>query len=144
VTDLTTPPTSTAPDTGWLINDFVARNPGIVHAAVVSVDGLLVVTSDNLDRATGDQLAAVAAGLNQMAAGAGRSFGAGDLQQQLIQYQSGYVLLRALASGAVIVAVAARSADMAQVGHELVSLSRQVGEYLSPDLISNLRRQLRT
>ena len=79
-----------------------------------------------------------------MCSGAGEVFGAGPLQQQLVQYAAGFILLRALSDGAVITAVAERGCDMGQVGHSLGTLSRQVGAVLSPQLISQMRRSLRT
>lgn len=133
-----------AADMGWLVDRFVRETPGVLHAVVVSIDGLLVVMDQSCDRAVADQLAAVVAGLNQMSAGAGEVFGAGALQQQLVQYSAGYILLRSLARGSVIAAVAERRCDMAQVGHELAAMGRQVGEALSPQLITELRRELRT
>ena len=139
-----TPTPMAAADMGWMIDRFVRETPGVLHAVVVSVDGLLVVMDATCDRAIADQLAAVVAGLNQMSAGAGQVFGAGELQQQLVQYAAGYILLRSLTQGAVMAAVAERRCDMAQVGHELATLGRQVGEALSPQLITELRRELRT
>jgi uncharacterized protein len=143
----TTPPAAgpvAATDFGWLLDRFVGETPGVLHAVVVSVDGLLVAMDASCDRATADQLAAVVAGLNQMCAGAGEVFGAGELQQQLVQYAAGYILLRSMARGAVMAAVAERRCDMAQVGHQLATLGRQVGEALSPQLITALRSGLRT
>jgi predicted regulator of Ras-like GTPase activity (Roadblock/LC7/MglB family) len=137
-------PATAATDMGWLVDRFVRETPGVLHAVVVSVDGLLVAMDATCDRAVADQLAAVVAGLNQMSAGAGQVFGAGELQQQLVQYAAGYILLRSLARGSVMAAVAERRCDMAQVGHELATLARQVGEALSPQLITELRQGLRT
>jgi uncharacterized protein len=134
------PPTH---DLSWLIDRFVSETTGVSHAIVVSVDGLLVAMDRTCDRAAADQLAAIAAGLNQMSMGAGQAFGAGDLQQQLVQYQAGFIVLRSLAKGAVIAAVADRKVDMGRVGHELAQLGRQVGETLSPQLITELRQGLR-
>ena len=131
-------------DMSWLIDRFATETPGVLHAIVVSVDGLLVAMDGRCDRTVADQLAAVAAGLNQMSMGAGSIFGAGDLQQQLVQFAAGFIVLRSLAKGAVVVAVTDRRCDMAQVGHELATLGRQVGEALSPQLITELRRGLRT
>jgi uncharacterized protein len=133
-----------ASEMGWLVDRFVRETPGVMHAVLVSVDGLLVAMDSTCDRAVADQLSAVVAGLNQMSIGAGEVFGAGELQQQLVQYSAGYILLRAMARGAVMAAVAERRSDMAQVGHELATLSRQVGEALSPQLITELRAGLRT
>jgi len=52
-----------AQNVNWLVSSFVRRVPGIAHAIVVTSDGLLMAVSERLDRARGDQLAAVASGL---------------------------------------------------------------------------------
>lgn len=133
-----------ATDLSWLLDRFVREIPGLLHAVVVSVDGLLVAMDADCNRDVADQLAAVAAGLNQMCAGAGEAFGAGTLQQQMVQYAAGFIVLRSMARGAVVAAVAQRRCDMSLLGHELATLARSVGDTLSPQLISELRRELRT
>ncbi|NLE72322.1 MAG: roadblock/LC7 domain-containing protein, partial [Actinomycetales bacterium] len=54
---------SEAANFGWLLDNFVRTVPGTRHTLVVSADGLLMAMSDNLDRTSGDQLAAIVAGL---------------------------------------------------------------------------------
>ena len=68
---------SEAANFGWLLDNFVRTVPGTRHTLVVSADGLLMAMSDQLDRTSGDQLAAIVAGLSSLTRGA-----ALDLQHQ--------------------------------------------------------------
>ena len=61
-----------ASNLSWLVENFVENVPGVVDAAVVSSDGLLMAMSAGIGRAGGDQLAAVTSGLTSMTAGAAR------------------------------------------------------------------------
>jgi predicted regulator of Ras-like GTPase activity (Roadblock/LC7/MglB family) len=53
----------------WLLDNFVKSVPGVRHTIVVSADGLLMAMSDQLDRTSGDQLAAIVAGLSSLTRG---------------------------------------------------------------------------
>ena len=46
----------------WLLDNFVKSVPDVRHTLVVSADGLLMAMSDELDRTSGDQLAAIVQG----------------------------------------------------------------------------------
>src|SRR5512142_2305631 len=66
-----------AENLSWLLNNLSRTVPEVVHAVVLSADGLLLAASEHLDRTSADQLAAVASGFNSLARGAGRHFGGG-------------------------------------------------------------------
>ena len=95
-----------------------------------------------LDRETADSLSAAVSGLNSMALGAGEMFSAGRMQQQLLQYSGGFIIIRQLAAGAVVAAVAARNADIGRVGAQLGDLAKRVGPSLSPEVINQLKSAL--
>ena len=57
---------SEAANLNWLLDNFVNQVSGVVDAVVVSSDGLLMAMSPGIGRAGGDQLAAVASGLNSL------------------------------------------------------------------------------
>ena len=54
----------------WLVSNFAREVPGVSHAVLVSVDGLLIAASQHLPRERADQLAAVSSGLASLASGA--------------------------------------------------------------------------
>ena len=49
----------------WLVSNFARDVPGVSHAVLVSVDGLLIAASEHLPRERADQLAAVTSGTGQ-------------------------------------------------------------------------------
>lgn len=130
------------PDLNWLLTGFTERTTGVIEAVVVSVDGLLIATSQGLDRATADQVAAVAAGLASLTRGAARLFDAGDVRQVMVSLDHGYIILTAVGNGAALAVLADAGSDVGLVGYEMTVLARQVGGALSPELIEDLRARL--
>jgi hypothetical protein len=57
------PPARSADDVVWLVTQFVDEVPGVTDVLVVSLDGLQLAASDDMDRDLADQLAALTAGL---------------------------------------------------------------------------------
>lgn len=136
------PPPVDAHQLGWLVDQFVSDTAGVKTAVVVSVDGLLVCMESSIPRAVADQLAAVASGLFSMAKGAGDMFQAGPMQQLLLQYQGGFLILRQLGPGAVMACVIDRKANIGAVGTQMAALAKRVGPSLSPAVIDTLQANL--
>lgn len=132
-----TPPTHRF---SWLIDDFVGRVPGVAHAVVISVDGLLLTRSEHLPDERADQLAAIASGLVSLAGGAARCFDAGEVVQTVVEMDHGVVLLMAIRDGSSLVCLATSDCDRGLVGYEMTLLADRVGKALTPAV----RRELRT
>jgi hypothetical protein len=131
-----------ARDLSWLISGFTERVPGVVHAAVVSTDGLLVAVSDALPRDHADQLAAVTSGLVSITSGAAQIFDADDVRQTVVEMGRGYFLVMSMRDGSILAALAARDADIGVVGYEMARLAKQAGEMLTPALRRELQQHL--
>src|SRR5690625_5780245 len=67
----------------WLLDNFVRTVPGTSHTLVVSADGLLMAMSSELDRTSGDQMAAIEAGRSSLTRGAGRQLEDGEVRQAI-------------------------------------------------------------
>ncbi|MFI7650655.1 roadblock/LC7 domain-containing protein [Micromonospora sp. NPDC049460] len=115
-----------------LSNNLVARVPGISQAVAVSADGLLLAWTDGLNREAAERLAAVAAGMSSLLNGAARDLGAGGVQGNLTDLAGGYLILTAVSSGASLLTLATRDADLAFVTEELGRFGDQVGDQLTP------------
>ena len=76
----------------WLVSTFAREVPGVTHAVLVSVDGLLIAASEHLPPERADQLAAVASGLASLASGAAQLFEGGQVLQSV--QASGPVLVQ--------------------------------------------------
>jgi hypothetical protein len=131
-----------ASNLNWLVTSFVDRVPGVVDAVVVSADGLPLAMSPGIGRAGGDQLAAVASGLNSLTQGAARCFGGGEVEQVIVELQAGYMLFMSISDGSALAVLASKSGDVGLVGYEMTMLTRRMGNVLSPALVAELQAAL--
>jgi predicted regulator of Ras-like GTPase activity (Roadblock/LC7/MglB family) len=127
---VTRPPTMQ--DMGWLLSNFADSVAGIAHVVAVSADGLLLASSRDLPADRADQLAAITSGVVSLTDGASRMFSAGQVQQTIIEMESGYLFLMSISDGSSMAVLAARSCDVGQVGYEMALLVERVGAALVP------------
>ncbi|MEV6299320.1 roadblock/LC7 domain-containing protein [Actinoplanes sp. NPDC051861] len=127
---MTRPPTMR--DMGWLLSNFADSVAGVAHVVAVSADGILLASSRDLPMDRADQLAAITSGVVSLTDGASRMFSAGDVQQTIIEMESGYLFLMSISDGSSLAVLAARSCDVGQVGYEMALLVERVGAALSP------------
>jgi predicted regulator of Ras-like GTPase activity (Roadblock/LC7/MglB family) len=127
---VTRPPTMQ--DMGWLLSNFADSVAGIAHVVAVSADGLLLASSRDLPPDRADQLAAITSGVVSQTEGASRMFSAGEVQQTIIEMDSGYLFLMSISDGSSMAVLAARSCDVGQVGYEMALLVERVGAALVP------------
>src|SRR5690625_5538929 len=69
----------------WLLDNFVRTVPGTSHTLVVSSSGLLMAMSSELDRTSGDQMAAIVAGMSILTRGADRQLEAGEVSHANVE-----------------------------------------------------------
>ncbi|MFL6126603.1 roadblock/LC7 domain-containing protein [Actinophytocola sp.] len=119
---------------GWLVNNFADNVPGVAHAVVVSVDGLLLTASSQLPIDRAEQMAAIAAGLVSLNAGAAKLLGADEVVRAVVEMDLGSLLLTSIRDGSCLVVLAVRDCDIAQVAYEMNVLVDQVGQILTPQL----------
>src|SRR5919202_2919 len=123
-----------AQNLNWLVQSFVKKVPGVIHTIVVSADGLLMALSDDLDRATADQLAAVPSGLSSLTQGAARYFGGGSVNQTVVEMEKGFLFVMSISDGSVLAVLATLQCDIGLVGYEM-ALSAVVRERRSITLL---------
>ncbi|MBI4944304.1 MULTISPECIES: roadblock/LC7 domain-containing protein [unclassified Kineosporia] len=127
---------------GWLLDNFVRGVPGVRHTLAVSADGLLMAMSDELDRTSGDQLAAIVAGLSSLTRGAARQLGAGEVRQSIVEMDASFLLLMTISDGSVLAVVADATSDVGLVGYEMALLVSRTETTLTPQLVSEMRAHL--
>jgi predicted regulator of Ras-like GTPase activity (Roadblock/LC7/MglB family) len=115
----------------WLLDDLLTRVPAAQHAAVLSADGLLTGASAGLGREDAEHLAAVAAGFQSLARGAGRRFGGGAVRQTIVEMESGFLFVTAAGQGACLAVIAAPDSDLGVIAYEMAMLVTRVGQTLS-------------
>jgi predicted regulator of Ras-like GTPase activity (Roadblock/LC7/MglB family) len=129
-------------DLGFLLTNLVERVPGVREAAVVSSDGLLIALSANVDRATGDRLGAVAAGLLSVARGASAPMQAGGVHEIIVELEHALIVVMGISDGSALAVVATHPCDIGLVAYEMAMLTYRAGAALTPELVADLREVL--
>lgn len=119
---------------GWLVNNFADNVPGVAHAVVISVDGLMLTASRRLPVDRAEQMAAIAAGIVSLNLGAARCLGAEKVLRCIVEMDFGVLLLMSIRDGSCLTVLAVRDCDVSQVAYEMTVLVDQVGQILTPQL----------
>ncbi len=114
----------------WLLDDLVRRVAPVTKAVILSADGIALGASATLGREDAEHLAALAAGFQSLARGAGRHFGGGAVRQTIIEMESGYLFVSAAGSGTCLAVIAAAGADLGLVAYEMAVLVRRSSEHI--------------
>lgn len=128
---MTHPPRPQSSSLDWLVSNFARDVPGVSHAVLVSVDGLLIAASDQLPRDRAEQLAAVTSGLASLAAGAAALFEGGQVLQSVVEMAGGYLLVMRVGDGSHLATLAVPNCDIGQIGYEMAILVERVGNVVS-------------
>jgi predicted regulator of Ras-like GTPase activity (Roadblock/LC7/MglB family) len=115
----------------WLLDDLVRRVAHITKAVLLSQDGIALGASGTLERDDAEHLAALAAGFQSLARGAGQHFGGGAVRQTIIEMESGYLLVTAAGSGTCLAVLAQQDADLGLVAYEMAIMVRRSGEHIA-------------
>jgi len=116
---------------GWLLDDLIERVPSARQAIVLSVDGLLMATSDGMDQSDAEHMSAIAAGFQSLARGASRHFQAGAVRQTIVEMESAFLFVTAAGHGACLGVLADSSSDIGLIAYEMAMLVKRVGQTLS-------------
>jgi len=140
------PSAASAPANGltfnWLLVNFVHNTDGVRDAIAVSSDGLLIATSDGLDRAGADQLAAIVSGMTSLARTAARRHDFDGLKLIMIEMRRGFLLVSTIADGSCVGVLANSNCDVGLIGYEIAVLVDRAGALLTPALIAESRQAL--
>ena len=126
----------------WLLGNFVHQTDGVRDAVAVSSDGLLIASSDGLNRAEADHLAAIVSSLASVARSASRRYDFDGLKLIMIEMQRGFLLVSVISGGSCLGVVAGGDSDVGLVGYEISMLADRFGALLTPALISESRQHL--
>jgi len=115
----------------WLLDDLVRRVSHVSKVVILSQDGMALGASQALGRDDAEHLAALAAGFQSLARGAGRHFGGGSgVRQTIIEMEAGFLLVSAAGSGTCLAVIAESGADLGLVAYEMAILVRRTGEHI--------------
>ena len=114
----------------WLLDDLVRRVQPATKAVILSQDGMTLGASQTLARDDAEHLAALAAGFQSLARGAGRHFGGGAARQVIIEMESGFLLVTAAGSGTCLAVITAPGADLGLVAYEMAVMVKRSSEHI--------------
>jgi len=131
--------TTAVENLNWLVARFVQQVVAVRQAVVVSSDGLPLAVSDNVDRETGERLAAVASGMIGLAYGSAGRFGAGAVSNVIVEMENGWMFVTGIRDGSLMCVVAAKDADIGTIGYEIAVFSDRAGDVLTPEVREELK-----
>jgi len=121
------------PDLSWVLND-VLQVPGAQHAILVSADGLLLASSDQIGRDDADTVAAAMSSMQSLSRAVAPFVGSqspGRWRQTLLEYEGGWIFLIAAGSGAYLAAAAVADVDMEAMSFRMQQLVSALGKAMS-------------
>jgi predicted regulator of Ras-like GTPase activity (Roadblock/LC7/MglB family) len=119
------------PEIRWLLDELVARVPGVEKALVLTRDGLNAEASAMLSDEDAERLAAMAAAFHSLARGAVRELDGGGVRQVVVEMESAFLFITAAGAGSCLAVVSSAQADLGLVAYEMAVLIRRVGQHLS-------------
>jgi uncharacterized protein len=130
---------SEAQQFNWLLNQFTADTPGVLHAIAVSSDGLVVAMSHHLDRASADRLAAITSAFLSLAKGTSSVYDMGNTNKVVVDLDRGFLLVSAISAGSALGVLAERTAKLGTLGYEMAMFANRTAEVLTPALVEELK-----
>lgn len=121
------------PDLSWVLND-VLQVPGAQHAILVSSDGLLLASSDEIGRDDAETVAAAMSSMQSLSRAVAPFVGRqspGRWRQTLLEYEGGWIFLIAAGSGAYLAAAAVADVDMEAMSFRMQQLVSALGKAMS-------------
>ncbi len=113
------------PDLDGLVADLAERVPEVLHAVVLSSDGLPLAGSGRTQQSVyADWVSAVASGLISLAHGAARISGYGTVTQALVAMEWGTLIVMAI-DDATSLAVLTTAADLDMAAYAMTMLVEQ-------------------
>jgi predicted regulator of Ras-like GTPase activity (Roadblock/LC7/MglB family) len=121
----------TGADLGQLLDELADRVEHLRQAVILSRDGLAVAASTSLERNDAEHRAALAAGVQSLARGAGAHFGAGGVQQIIIELEEAYLFVTSAGHGACLAVLCSSKADPAVIAYEMALLVKKASSQLA-------------
>ncbi|GAA2579235.1 roadblock/LC7 domain-containing protein [Streptomyces tubercidicus] len=140
----------------WLLTNLVDEVPGIRSVAVVSSDGLLLLSSDpgrleeaaarpaggNGPRGSSADLATIVSGVGSLTNGAAKLMDGGSVKQTMITMDEGSVFVMSISDGSLLGVHAAPDCDMNVIAYHMALFVGRAGHVLTPELRSELRKSM--
>ncbi|MCF6524664.1 roadblock/LC7 domain-containing protein [Streptomyces sp. JJ36] len=151
----------------WLLANLVDEVPGVLSVAVVSSDGLLLLSSEPVTRepvpgeptdaeAPGGEarpaergpkgssadLATIVSGLGSLTAGAAKLMDGGGVRQTMVAMDEGSLFVMSISDGSLLGVHAAPDCDMSVIAYHMALFVGRAGHVLTPELRTELRTSM--
>ncbi|WNM30193.1 roadblock/LC7 domain-containing protein [Streptomyces sp. Li-HN-5-11] len=141
----------------WLLTNLVEEVPGIQSVAVVSSDGLLLLSSDagrNQEarqsqgasrtgpRGSSADLATIVSGIGSLTIGAAKLMGSGAVKHTMVAMDEGSLFVMSISDGSLLGVHGSAECDMSVVAYHMALFVGRAGHVLTPELRSELRKSL--
>lgn len=152
----------------WLLTNLVEEVPGILSVAVVSSDGLLLLSSDDTlsvaraapreataaatreprsakrpgPRGSAADLATVVSGIGSLTIGAAKLMDFGPVKHTMVAMDEGSLFVMSISDGSLLGVHGSMDCDMSVVAYHMALFVGRAGHVLTPELRSELRKNL--
>ncbi|MFG2135991.1 roadblock/LC7 domain-containing protein [Streptomyces sp. NPDC048650] len=137
----------------WLLTNLVDEVPGIRSVAVVSSDGLLLLSSDpgaadasgpDTDGPKGSSadLATIVSGIGSLTNGAAKLMDGGGVKQTMVAMDEGSLFVMSISDGSLLGVHAAPDCDMSVIAYHMALFVGRAGHVLTPELRTELRQSM--
>ena len=139
----------------WLLTNLVEEVPGIQSVAVVSSDGLLLLSSDpgrNAEakakrkqtgpRGSSADLATIVSGIGSLTIGAAKLMDSGPVKHTMVAMEEGSLFVMSISDGSLLGVHGSADCDMSVVAYHMALFVGRAGHVLTPELRSELRKSL--
>jgi uncharacterized protein len=124
-------PSSASSQVDWLLDDLVGQVAHVLHAVVLSRDGLPVSSSTGLGRENAERLSALAAGIQSLARGVGEQFNGGTVRQAVVELDDLFLFVTTSGEGTCLAVVSTADAEIGLIAYQMATLVQKVGRHLS-------------
>ncbi|KQW10435.1 MULTISPECIES: roadblock/LC7 domain-containing protein [Streptomyces] len=141
----------------FLLTNLVEEVPGVQSVAVVSSDGLLLLSSDaernaaareareekpSGPRGSSADLATVVSGIGSLTLGAAKLMDFGATKHTMIAMDDGSLFVMSISDGSLLGVHGSADCDMSVVAYHMALFVGRAGHVLTPELRSELRQSL--
>ncbi|MFI9176052.1 roadblock/LC7 domain-containing protein [Streptomyces lincolnensis] len=141
----------------FLLTNLVEEVPGIQSVAVVSSDGLLLLSSDSErnaearepsrgrgkgPRGSSADLATIVSGIGSLTVGTAKLMDFGPVKHTMVAMDDGSLFVMAISDGSLLGVHGSADCDMSVVAYHMALFVGRAGHVLTPELRSELRQSL--
>ncbi|MFH8571528.1 roadblock/LC7 domain-containing protein [Streptomyces sp. NPDC017993] len=139
----------------WLLTNLVDEVPGIRSVAVVSSDGLMLLSSDPVradetaqpgesdgPKGSSADLATIVSGLGSLTLGAAKLMDGGGVKQTMVTMDEGSLFVMSISDGSLLGVHATPDCDMSVIAYHMALFVGRAGHVLTPELRTELRKSM--